>query len=369
MKLAFVVLALAATAWAACPNSCSGHGRCNAFDKCECFKQAGTTWGTRIMYTGADCSMRTCPLASAFADISTLDYAVSSSAIALDPQRKFDGTEHGASSTSQLNVDSTDYKLSDTYAFNVRVLSTPAALDTFILAQWKLGSQAVYSPVFQIPVSTTGESDVELGGVDGAGVDTTNEGIGSTGVRVYASAVTSVQENNLYTFTVEHREGRPYQSGVSNSAHQDIECSGRGLCDRGTGRCTCFNGYEGEACQRTSCPNKCSGHGTCQSLTRFVKDTGVVTYNPLASGGAYDGTKEFGCLCDAGYRGSDCSLIECPSGVDPLGGGGGNSLDGNVLLSDATDCSGRGVCDYATGTCSCFKGYFGTRCESSTNLV
>lgn len=33
-------------------------------------------------------------------------------------------------------------------------------------------------------------------------------------------------------------------------AHQLAECSNAGICDRNTGKCRCFAGYEGEACQR-----------------------------------------------------------------------------------------------------------------------
>ena len=33
-----------------------------------------------------------------------------------------------------------------------------------------------------------------------------------------------------------------------------------------TGVCECFPGYEGKACQRSSCPNTCSGHGRCEYI-------------------------------------------------------------------------------------------------------
>jgi hypothetical protein len=36
-----------------------------------------------------------------------------------------------------------------------------------------------------------------------------------------------------------------------NTGHQQVECSGRGLCDRKTGQCSCFAGYGGEGCQRS----------------------------------------------------------------------------------------------------------------------
>jgi len=53
-------------------------------------------------------------------------------------------------------------------------------------------------------------------------------------------------------------------SGTWNHA-DEAECSDAGLCNRETGACECFDGYEGSACQRTSCPNDCSGHGQCRS--------------------------------------------------------------------------------------------------------
>merc|ERR1712193_438887 len=55
--------------------------------------------------------------------------------------------------------------------------------------------------------------------------------------------------------------------------HMDnVECSDGGICDTSTGECTCFPGYEGSSCQRTTCPNDCSGHGTCRSNVDFAID-------------------------------------------------------------------------------------------------
>jgi len=111
-----------------------------------------------------------------------------------------------------------------------------------------------------------------------------------------------------------------------------VECSDKGLCDRTTGQCACFAGYTGAACQRTQCPNECSGHGICQSNIKFAQDATIMMdpslyaeygfnadFDYLVSyDNAWDSGLHFGCKCDIGYRGPDCSLVECPSADDPL---------------------------------------------------
>lgn len=60
-------------------------------------------------------------------------------------------------------------------------------------------------------------------------------------------------------------------------AHNLAECSNKGTCNRVTGRCECFRNFVGDACQRSKCPNGCSGHGVCKSMRRLAKEYAVNT--------------------------------------------------------------------------------------------
>lgn len=110
--------------------------------------------------------------------------------------------------------------------------------------------------------------------------------------------------------------------------HKYTECASRGICDRDTGTCECFAGYEGKACQRTSCPNQCSGHGTCEYIENLgvpvSMDSGIPsTYlndeRPVTK--AYhhwDKTRTRGCVCDPEWADVDCSKRMCPYGNDVM---------------------------------------------------
>ena len=136
----------------------------------------------------------------------------------------------------------------------------------------------------------------------------------------------------------------------ANDLHPWVECSNKGICDRKTGMCECFFGYDGIACQRQACPQNCNYRGVCFPERILADKAGRIYDAP------WDAAKTVGCLCDKGYRGSTCDLEECPSGEDPLGGYGNET---------GRDCSGRGICDYDTGMCRCFDGFFGTACDQS----
>lgn len=123
----------------------------------------------------------------------------------------------------------------------------------------------------------------------------------------------------------------PTETGDS---HKYAECANKGECDRATGECACFEGYEGKGCGRQSCPDQCSGHGTCE----YVKDLKFgQSYHDYYDGSTYDkmglgiGAKALvdtdlswdndrarTCVCDAGWTGLKCNLRMCPVGNDVM---------------------------------------------------
>jgi hypothetical protein len=107
---------------------------------------------------------------------------------------------------------------------------------------------------------------------------------------------------------------------ADNTAHDKrTVCSDMGLCDKSTGTCKCQPAFYGQACEYMACgggiEDPCHGHGRCMSmneLAEWADDNGDATdftygsdpNNPLT----WDGHRVFGCKCDVGYSGYDCSL-------------------------------------------------------------
>lgn len=105
----------------------------------------------------------------------------------------------------------------------------------------------------------------------------------------------------------------------TNSAHWYAECSGKGICDRKSGECDCFDGYTGKACARTTCPNDCSEHGTCEYIGDVPLKQNMKAFDEaFTHSSLWDANKSRMCVCDAGYTGIDCSTKICPFGNDPL---------------------------------------------------
>jgi hypothetical protein len=109
--------------------------------------------------------------------------------------------------------------------------------------------------------------------------------------------------------------------------HKYAECANRGICDRETGECECFPGYEGKGCARTTCPNDCSGHGRCMEIqdmpfqiTPHQYETGDFlsqkAHTFASSYHKWDAEKTRGCVCDPEYGDADCSKRMCMFGND-----------------------------------------------------
>ena len=77
------------------------------------------------------------------------------------------------------------------------------------------------------------------------------------------------------------------------------ECSGRGDCNEGTGKCTCHQGSTGLGCElNLKCPADCSGHGKCKEYELM---------EPVE----YKGERFHGkCECQDMWTDLDCNSIE-----------------------------------------------------------
>lgn len=134
----------------------------------------------------------------------------------------------------------------------------------------------------------------------------------------------------------------------NDTAHQDSECSKAGVCDTETGKCTCFQGFSGAACQRSSCPSGCNDRGVCMSMRDMSVYHGPdYDSTELTSGDGrgveysnWDADAIMMCRCDPPYFGPDCGqglffcllavryfclfsdvyfdIVMCPKGDDPL---------------------------------------------------
>ena len=86
--------------------------------------------------------------------------------------------------------------------------------------------------------------------------------------------------------------------------------------------------FSGNACERFMCPggltNECNLHGRCMSMRELALeatsngDAAPVVYgSDPNSGHTWDADRVFGCACDDGWTGYDCSLRACKTGDDP----------------------------------------------------
>ena len=101
---------------------------------------------------------------------------------------------------------------------------------------------------------------------------------------------------------------------ANQTAHAElVECSGFGYCDRAAGECVCRPGFTGHACNRMMCAQGsvnrelCSGHGRCLSMAESAEQVDYVWLWRVGEYSGWDKDQIFGCACDVGFSGYDCS--------------------------------------------------------------
>merc|ERR1711871_1280818 len=112
----------------------------------------------------------------------------------------------------------------------------------------------------------TTQADITKVAVSGSSVVEGNDGAGScTNYHVYKFLKTQAKPNGDWEKWPGDFAGSSTKA-AEDEGHFYMECSNRGVCDRKTGVCECFDGYTGRACSRQACPNDCSGHGECMNV-------------------------------------------------------------------------------------------------------
>ena len=141
------------------------------------------------------------------------------------------------------------------------------------------------------------------------------------------------------------------QKVVTGDKESDV-CSNHGTCDEATGVCDCLDdwmtsdGY-GNAGTRGDCGYRASG------------TTSTCPGEPACLGkGTCSGPPFYRCECEAGRSGPDCALIDCPIGKSWFS----FPTADNEAHSNAV-CSDMGICNRDTGECDCRQGFEGSACE------
>lgn len=240
-------------ALAGCPNGCSQQGTCGMYDMCTCYRG----------YRGADCSERVCP--SDYSFVTTpqgdLNFDGDTFDAYLQPivGSKSKGTAAQASAPihggNQVILKGAMAKNTNKFTFDV---SGAVSSNELVPGD----SVLIDDETFVITaVSTTQPTELLMS------------------TRAQTAHVT--KESQIFKMLEAPGQlGGAWESwpGVANAkydeAHFYMECSNKGMCDRSSGVCKCFEGYEGKACTRAKCPGEdaaCSGHGVCQDVSTLAK--------------------------------------------------------------------------------------------------
>ncbi|KAJ1431229.1 hypothetical protein B484DRAFT_395569 [Ochromonadaceae sp. CCMP2298] len=155
----------------------------------------------------------------------------------------------------------------------------------------------------------------------------------------------------------------PHNVTLSSNAAigQSYECSRQGLCNYGSGTCTCFSAsVGGQKKYRAASSDGYGAAGTigdCGYLSREQQDC-LVGGLDACNGQGFCGNSTGVCECYDGFSGITCTVRSCPRGAawhdEPSAGDEAHAF---------AECSSMGLCDKLTGVCKCRPGYSGPACD------
>lgn len=96
---------------------------------------------------------------------------------------------------------------------------------------------------------------------------------------------------------------------------------------------------------KVECPSACSGHGKCLSMAEAASgwDGRLLVRPNVEYTTVWDADILYGCICDPGWLGHDCSQLECPKGDNQLTVVSTDSQCPFGMGEDSRRCKGGGV--------------------------
>ncbi|KAJ1474285.1 hypothetical protein T484DRAFT_3276329, partial [Baffinella frigidus] len=146
-----------------------------------------------------------------------------------------------------------------------------------------------------------------------------------------------------------------YAEGCSTACTSEGTCNNHGRC-MGDGACECYAGWSGEHCDRAhgggepcrmniygECDLVCTMEGTCSNHGRCTGDGS--------------------CECYAGWGGEHCDRADSDGGSKPCV----TNLYGecDVVCTIEGTCNNHGRCMGEDGSCECYTGWGGERCDKA----
>lgn len=369
---------LVASTYAACPNKCSGHGSCGVNDVCQCMQN----------WIGGDCSMRQCPLVRAWHDTAEGDndahyYQECGNRGSCDREKGVcdcdagftgsgcrrmacpdDCSGHGVCDfIEELAENSFDKRIAGTRGIKYELWDQEKIMGCKC-DPWYEGHNCAKR------TCPKGDDQLTPGQTEMMQLIQVTDDAATPAVAVIEGYLTYFDPyGNAYTTTAIKFDSAD-QAGTCariqkalnrlpnnalNKATVGIVAAGTTLFTRDAPRAITSTGGVGAAVSTTA------PAFTTQCVVKFKSEPGTSGYQHLLGCNVKVHSASGQQPNTAGLTTGKCTVSE----VQVTAGIASTTL----ALGELAECSGRGVCDYTSGTCKCFTGHMGLACERQEALV